>query len=310
MKHTFKTILCLITYIFFAHDALATSLSVALIDRSTGSPSSSSGITYSNYSSATETSPWILADQYLHIEFDCDYSDDYWGLRIITDNMEDVVADTDGDGVSDDEPVGVEDESGNMHYGGIVKVTLNDDGDIIGVNDDPAQRIILSWQVYDDVDATSVSSITVPTVSDEDSDGIYTDDNVSTNWYEGDWAYIADKSDDNDYPSDDSVLWVNEDGNYVLNYSAIAYGAGFIYRTLVPHPDIDDRGISDDDGTDEDGDGDIYDDGWDIYVFIAGRFWNTAYVDTDADGTADISTYFQLPGGDYRTRIYIEIFHE
>lgn len=283
----------------------ASSLSVELIDIDTGA-SGAAEIGFGDFGSATETSPWVLADQYLNIEFDCDYDLGYWGLKIITDNPNDIIVDSNGDGIAEDGPVGVDDGAGNMFYGGIIKVTLDTFGNISAVTDDPAYRINICWQVYDEDDIATLTAVTVPAASDTDGDGVYTDDNVSTVWYTGEWAYIGDRG-DSGYAGD-AVLWVDNE-YYVLNYNAIAYGAGRILRSLTPHPDITDRGITDDDLIDEDGDGDVYDDGWDIYVFIAGRFWNTGYYDYDGDGIYTAS-YFQMPAGEYRTNMYLELFYE
>lgn len=302
----------LIINIFLINNAYTNSLSIEIIDVSTGAPSSS-GFSFSDSAMATQTSPWVVADQYFHIEFDCDYSgdgDDYWGLRIVTDNMVDVVADADGDGVPDDvdgdgvpddQPVPVYDESGNASYGGLIKVTLDVAGNIASVTDGAAQKINLAWQIYN----TVPSLLTAPAVSDIDGDGIYTDNNVSTDWWTGDWAYIGDKSDDG---ITEAVLWQDEANNWVLNYNVIAYGLSYFIRNLTPHPDDGNTGISDDDLIDEDGDGDVYDDGWDIYLFMAGRFWNTDY-GTDSNGNP-VAEYFQLPVGDYQGNIYIELFWE
>ena len=300
----------LLINILFIGSVLASSLSVELIDIDTG-VSGVSEFTFDDHASATRTNSWIRADQYAHIEFDCDYNAGYWGLRIITDNLTDTVA------VDGDEPVGVDDGSGNMSYGGVIKVTLDDYGNITSVTDDPARRIALCWQVYNQNDAVTIASVVAPTVSDDDGNGIYEDDNVSTNWYEGDWAYVGDKSDDN---LEDAVYYTNDDGYDVANYNTIAYGVYtyWFFRWLVPHPedpdpynvgDMEDRVIYDLDDIDVGGDGQT-ETGWDIYVFLAGRFWNTAYADVDGDDVTDISEYFQLPNGDYETTIYIEIFHE
>ncbi len=309
------SVLFLVNCFLVAH-CLASSLSVELIDFAGGGPGGTE-ITFNNneVEVATESAPWVLPQQYLAIEFDCDYWDPgdpmaYWGLRVITDNLTDTVADLDNDGIPEDVPVGVDLGNGYYSYAGAHFVTLDGFNNITSVTDDSARKITLAWQIYNQNDAAVLAGIIAPTVHDNDGDDVYEDLNVSQVWYTGDWAYIGDKSDDNDYPDPGAVLWQDIYNNDVLNYSAVAYGQTHLIRYITPHPDDGNVVITDDDAVDEDGDGNVDDDGWDIYVFLAGRFWSTAYADNDGDGVVDATEYFRLPNGDYRTRLHVEIFHE
>lgn len=345
MRITVKLLLCLTTIIFintlsdYAYAPPPIGNPFPPIDRTTWSyldvhlkddlytESTSSEITFDSDSveGAAQTSPWVLADQYLWIEFEC-HRDGYWGLRLVTDNTSDIV-DEDGD-----IPIGyvyedndTTDTSDDLEaYGGLIRVTVDDSGNIVNVTDDPFQRVILAWQVYyqDWVDVWILNfprTINPPDVEPfERDDGtiIYTDSNIAAEWYQdeddgGAWAYLGDKNDDG-YPGD-SVYWQiynseTGDSDDVYNYNMIACGMGDGYADIARHPGYTGN-LQDYDDEDKDGDGET-DDDWDIFVYLAGRFWNTAYLDTDNDDTYETAVDFRLPAGTYKTTLYVELFYE
>ena len=96
--------------------------------------------------------------------------------------------------------------------------------------------------------------------------------------------------------NDGASLWTVADECFRVDYSS-NYSWGI-------------RIITDNDDVDGDGTGFAWDDGWDIYVYLAGKFWNTHYFDRDGDGVYETAVEFQVPAGKYKTKIYIELFHE
>ena len=326
--YSYIVIMCLlfVNHVLFTNNAQALTLDAELIRLDNGN--AAADVSFEDGGMATQTSPWIVADQYLHINFESDYQSGYWGLRIITDNIN-LGDDLDNDGFPDDYPIPVEDQNGNQSYGGFYYITVDGFGNVTEITDDSSRKIILAWQVYNNADPATIAQVTAPIANalDNDNDGVYEDSedvNVSTEWYDGDWAYIGDKSNDG---LEDYVVTevIDNQGNpqTVVNYNAIAYGIDpyQFFQWLIPHPvdpniyqlgDIEDRQIWDWDGTDANGDGypEVMNDGWDVYLFMAGKFFNTAYSDEDGDGVVDAQEYYRLPNGDYEGVLLIELFHE
>ena len=333
------TVFCLLDGCVYA----GTSLSVR--SRSMDNPMifyTSNYFSFNDHDTSTQDAPWVVSDQYLKIEFDS--TESRWGLRIITDNVTDLQADYDGaveyftdvgeDTDGDGEEYGDSDDL-DLYSGAVYITDPDEDGTADTITDNPYYRVPLAWQVYDEDERTSIIA---PAVSDSDGDGFYEEDNVSGSWCEssyvyreqGDWAYVGDFGDTD--CAGDEVSWnlgdVDGDGvdDYEFNYNLIAWGYGTGSRNLshhphnyeftvsgwppVPIPELVSRDITDNDDADEDGDGFAWDDGWDIYVYLAGRFWNTHYFDRDGDGIYETAVEFQVPAGEYKTKIYIELFHE
>jgi hypothetical protein len=103
-----------------------------------------------------------------------------------------------------------------------------------------------------------------------------------------------------------------EGSDTVVNYDLLAWGISDVWGTMSTHPGTELSGtfvLTDEDSIDKDGDGET-DDDWDIYVFIAGKYWNTVYYDADHDGVAESSAYVHLPAGEYRCSLYVELYTE
>lgn len=291
-------------------------LEVYLMSMSDGSLVTGSEVTFSNYAGATNSGPWVLADYFLWIEFESHHSSSYWGLRVITDN-DDLI------GTSGDRIRPFYDTDGNRYYGGMINVELDSSENVTSITDNPYNRVTLAWQVFNENEITIFKSwlwsftlpryifIDSPSVADSDGDGFYEDADVATDWYQdnddgGSWAFLGDKR-DTAYPSDE-VLWMSG-SDYVVNYGAIAWGLGDSAVAYASHPGTETTDISDDDTDDKDGDGET-DDDWDLYVYLAGRFYNTSYADEDNDGTYEKDEYFMVPAGEYKGSMYVELFYE
>lgn len=291
---------------------------------------------------------WCLAEQYLDIDITPSSAagdpDDGcigypWGLRIVTDNVEDMEGtysgevepysteantdtDADGDAWYDDDDI--------YNYGGLICLRDTDeDGNADTISDDLYFRATLAWQVY-----REPRTVEIP--NDESFDGIDGDGMFASfeDWYEdsfnkdygdwnADWAYLGDKSDteyiDHNSDTGGDIVWgedMDGDGTiegdeYIANYHLVAYGTG-TGTNIATHPwDRDGDGDCDEDDIelyDVDGDGETMD----LVVYIAAKFTGKAYLGTSGFTLpwGDTSTDFLLPAGEYRTTIYLELFTE
>lgn len=270
----------------------------------------------------TTGNPWRVSDQYLDVEYSCNVAS--WGIRIITDNITDLVsiagyvgvagdtiacgelydADTDGDGVNDsygdgpdadllpdipNNPASWGDGDDILAYSGLINT-----GEVVKPLDtqNPKMRASLGWQIYANKLAAKPPNPAIDDVSGA---------------YNGPWAYLADKSDNvtltngtrkmngaNPAELGDELIVTGETagGELVYNYTLLAYGG--IGQALAQHPALDPKEADD---TDTDGK-------LDVIVYLAAKFANTDY--SDPANPKD----FVLPGGSYQSTIYVELIHQ
>ena len=322
-------ILILLFGVFAGLSIYAANLSAELMEA--GNISGSSELTFADHEDAESDDPWICADQYIWVEFDTTHTYE-WQLRIITDNHNDIVdignntppgiydpnMDNDGDGNPD----------GGYTHGGIINVELDEFDNIIDIQEMPDLRITLAWKVYNENFFQIGPNIyyrwhfvSPPNVTGPDGDGIYSDSNIATEFWQdwntdGEWGYIGDKWDTGYRLGNIDGWYIDLDGDGVddwpdehrATYNSLAWGIanGGSYAN---HPGRETTPLNDVHNIDVNGNGVTEDDGWDLYVYLAGRFWVTAYTDPDNDGVYDTPIYCQVPAGEYRTTIYVELYH-
>lgn len=341
-----KTIYVGVSIFLLCHSVsiMAVELSVQLRNRSgTGTPG---GLTFSGASTSPDSAPWVMADQYVEVEYEA-YSWDSrdWGLTIVTDNRRFVSGDiapkpTDRgpvdprydkpgpDGVfgtpdddlwyaGPDKEQGTSDDNNAVTYGGLI------DRDYVSATpkekENPNIRASLCWQVYRDrvSEGTGRNILNSRTNPDNCVRGILRSGDFTDNYnWNSNWAYIIDMGD---------LSWQrNLDGTYVGDRPGPAYNTvtGLFYDTsrrsankyfLVAWGTIAPRT----EGTR----------GVLAQHPVAGGFVDSPDSkqpnDSDGDGKPDIVIYIgarfwykdeldrenSIPVGNYSTRIYIELYH-
>lgn len=239
--------------------------------------------------------PWRTSEDYIEVGFQADGNVD-WAVKIVTDNVNYLEAvnggdyqgavpgedqDSDGDGNVD-----------SVSYGGMIRVA---NGTITA---NPSERVTLGWQVYD-----SPTAIAVPVA----------DDFTMPEGWNSNWAYLADLSSHaiGQAPNWDWISVLNQNtGKLEYNYSLCVVGGAILSEVRGFHPfDLDADGEHDKTLTKINQSG-INPYAKDVYIYLAGKFSNTFYFDTNGDGDIDTVNESILPGGSYSTNMYVNMFIE
>ncbi len=234
--------------------------------------------------------PWVIADQYVRIIYDCNTPN--WGIRLVTDNkiiwnkMYPKPLAQGEDGQWEWEEAG---NDGYVYVNGQYQV--GDDivsyGGLVSADkyDDPRLRAELAWQIYENKQFPDI-------LSDAEVDP--TPEDPADNW-KTKWAYMMDKS-DSGYAGGLVLDYFWGEDNEVLaeyNYNLAIFGNGAA-SYLAQHP-ITGMGM---DGVPfpKAGDGDVV-------VYIGARFGSKDY-------TGEDPLEFELPAGGYGATVYVELLHE
>ena len=243
-----------------------------------------SGLQFSDVGKVTTNDPWVRSNQYLRIQYNIDSKWNIWGIRIVTDNennIKQVYPKPTAPGPDKKY------ENSYKYVGG--QWQIGDDSVSFGgfidpkSKNNPNYRAALAWQVFKD-------PVAAPDPIYKDFLGIW---NVGGEWND-DWAYMADKSDKywdvTKSQSVNSVGGIFYSGTWNQKYEMIITGDQYV-SFLTQHPVVAGSKTNPDP---KPGDGDIA-------VYIAACF---GIMDDKGDYTGI------LPKGTYGTTIYLELVYE